>query len=91
MASSKQTKKIITSGKHIIKYASNKRPRFTSENDVEAQDSDNNHDETSQSKNASKSGELNKEIYDCSSNCICIYIFKIKKTKDKRLYVPMHF
>ncbi|CAF1301827.1 unnamed protein product [Rotaria sp. Silwood1] len=60
MASSKQTKKILTQGKHIIKSASNKRPRSTSDHDVKIQVADDSQEESLQQTNTKQKGKQDK-------------------------------
>ncbi|CAF0774940.1 unnamed protein product [Rotaria sordida] len=61
MASSKQTKKILTQGKHILKSTSNKRPSSVSEHDVKIQDTtDDSQDESLQQTNIRQKGKKDK-------------------------------
>ncbi|CAF0910388.1 unnamed protein product [Rotaria sordida] len=61
MASSKQTKKILTQGKHILKSTSNKRPSSVSEHDVKIQDTtDDSQDESLQQTNTRQKGKKDK-------------------------------
>ncbi|CAF2522828.1 unnamed protein product [Rotaria sp. Silwood2] len=60
MASSKQTKKLLTQGKHIIKSTSNKRQRPTSQQNVNVQDDDDSQEESLQQTNTTKKGKQDK-------------------------------
>ena len=56
MASSKQTQRILTQGKHIIQSQSKKRLRTISNENINAQDNDDNQEETLQQTNVCLSG-----------------------------------
>jgi len=58
MASSKQTKRILTQGTKIVTSTSNSRTRPVSENDLKNFDTDDSQEEAAQQINASQSGEL---------------------------------
>jgi hypothetical protein len=56
MASSKQTKRILTQGTKIVTSTSNSRTRPVSENDLKNFDTDDSQEEAAQQINASQSG-----------------------------------